>query len=82
MLESNLLMSRVVQCLTSLPSPEQIIAFRATEEENARIQLLASKHAGEGLTPQERTEYEAYILADDMMAMAKIQAQAKLRRVA
>ena len=41
----------------------------------ARVDLLAER-ANEGLlTPEERTEYEAYINVDDIIAILKMKAQ-------
>ena len=74
------LMSRVMDCLTDFPSPQEVIAFRASAEEEARIDYLANKHVGEGLTNEELEEYEACILANRMMSLAKIRAQVRLRK--
>lgn len=66
----------LLQILTA-EQAEQIVAWRTDESLQDRIAELAAR-ANEGdLSPEERAEYEAYIQANDFVALL----QAKARRL-
>jgi hypothetical protein len=60
----------------------RLVALRASEEMQARVLELGEK-ANEGLlTPKERSEYEAYIDANEIIAILQAKARQVLKRQA
>jgi hypothetical protein len=60
----------------------RLVALRASEELQARVIELGQK-ANEGLlTPKEREEYDAYISANDIVAILQAKARRVLKRQA
>ena len=69
----------VVACFTREVA-QQVAALQASPEVAARLAALAEKcHAGL-LTPEETTEYDAYLRAMDLLAVLQHQARALLAR--
>jgi hypothetical protein len=69
------------RCLT----PEvarAVIALRADEETQARIDELADKCTEGTLSPAERAEYEAYVAAIDFLTVLQAKARGSLTRAA
>lgn len=61
----------VLDFLVSGPSPEQVAAFRPTQEMQLRLEtLLARSHAGQ-LTPTEATELDEYERIEHLIVMLK-----------
>lgn len=56
---------------------EKIVAWRADEQTQARIDELADKSTEGLLTPEERAEYEAYVSEINFISLL----QAKARRL-
>ena len=62
------------RCLDT-ESARRVAELRMDPSVQARVDVLAER-ANEGLlTPEERAEYEAYINADDFIAILKLKAQ-------
>jgi hypothetical protein len=62
------------RCLDA-ESARRVVEFRIDPTVQARVDVLAER-ANEGLlTPEERAEYEAYINADDFIAILKLKAR-------
>lgn len=60
----------------------RLVDLRASEELEARVQELGEK-ANEGLlTPAERSEYDAYISANEIIAILQAKARKVLKRSA
>jgi hypothetical protein len=57
-----------------------LIALRADEETQARIDELADKCTEGTLSPAERAEYEAYVAAIDLLAILQAKAKGALAR--
>ena len=73
------LLAPVTECF-SQEVAEQLIALRADADIEARIEELATK-ANEGiLSPEERTEYEDYIEAVDLIGILQSRARAVLAK--
>ncbi len=73
------LLAPVPECF-SQEVAEQLIALRADADIEARIEELATK-ANEGiLSPEERTEYEDYIEAVDLIGILQSRARAVLAK--
>jgi hypothetical protein len=59
---------------------EKLIGLRADVKAQARVDELARKCNEGELTPEERAEYESYILAGDVIAVLQAQARLLLSR--
>jgi hypothetical protein len=59
---------------------EELAAMQATPEVQARIDELAEKCNEGELTPEERTEYEAYVDAIDVISLLQAKARSVLAR--
>ncbi|MEM6397875.1 MAG: hypothetical protein AAF741_16115 [Bacteroidota bacterium] len=68
-------LSKTIVFLASSPSPEDIIAFKASKEESRLFEELVYKSKfGEFLSESEEKELESMFMADHIMAIAKVQA--------
>lgn len=70
--------NRFFYFLIDQPSPEEIIAFRATEEESERMAELIEKNREQGLSPEERREVEYFNKVEHLVRIAKARAFGKL----
>jgi hypothetical protein len=70
--------AEVTDFLTSVPTPEQTLAFRPSPALQARIFELLEKNRNAGLSADEQREWQAYELAEHWVRMAKANAAAKL----
>lgn len=69
----------VTQFLTTLPTPEQILAFRASPAVEERISALMEKNRTAGLSEDEEREWQTYEYAGHLVRMAKANAALKLK---
>ncbi|MEZ4298157.1 MAG: hypothetical protein R3B70_24610 [Polyangiaceae bacterium] len=69
----------IVQFLATLPTPEQILAYRASPAVEQRIAALLEKTRAEGLTEDEEREWQVYEYAAHLIRVAKANAAIKLR---
>ena len=70
----------VGQCLTP-DVAARIAALRASPETQRRLDELAEKNSAGALTPQEESEYTAYVEALDVIAVLQAKARQALRAV-
>jgi hypothetical protein len=68
----------VTQFLATLPTPEQILAFRASPAVEERIAKLLEKSRTTGLSEDEEREWQTYEYAGHLVRMAKANAALKL----
>ncbi len=71
------LLDPVGRCLSPRAARE-LAGLRADEETQAHIRQLAEKCNEGRLTPEERTEYEAYVMAANVVAILQAKARARL----
>ncbi len=69
----------VVDFLATLPTPEQVLALRATPEQSKRVRALLAKNQDAGLTPSEESEMDAMIELNHVVSLAKGRALVKLK---
>lgn len=69
----------VTQFLATLPTPEQILAFRASPAVEARISHLLEKNREAGLSEDEEREWQTYEYAGHLVRMAKANAASRLK---
>jgi hypothetical protein len=71
-------LSRFLHPVTSLLTPEvarRIVDFRADAQTQARLDELAEKCNEGQLTAEERTEYEGYVRAIDLITVLQLKAR-------
>ena len=71
----------VTQFLATLPTPEQILAFRASPAVEQRISDLLEKNRSTGRSEHEEREWHTYEYAGDLVRMAKANAALKLKEL-
>ena len=55
-------------------NPEKVIAFKASPSAQERLDYLLDKQKTSGLTPDERTEIEHYLIINRIIGLAKARA--------
>lgn len=69
----------LIALLSGASTPQQVIALRASEPEERRMdELVSKKHTGK-LNHQETLELHEYLLAEELIGLAKAHAFRKLR---
>ena len=72
------LLDPVVRCL-SPRAARALVGLRADEEAQTRVRELAEKCNEGTLSAEERAEYEAYVMAANIVAILQAKARARLR---
>lgn len=67
----------IIEVLAGLPTPEEILALRPSEELQQRISALLEKNRTEGLTEAEEREWAQYEYLEHIVRMAKAKALLK-----
>lgn len=70
----------VLEFLAGLPSPEETLALRASEDLETRLRELLEKNRTGGLSPGDEQEWRHYELLEHLVRMAKARALALTRR--
>ena len=70
----------VLDFLTSQPTPEEIAAFRPTDEMQTRLRYLIEKELNESLTQEEQQELAEYEQIEHLIVMFKAGAIAAPQR--
>lgn len=70
--------TEVLEFFASLPTPEEIIAFQASEALSNRIHDLLDKNRTIGLTESEQAEWAQYEYVEHLVRIAKAKAVAML----
>ena len=73
------LLSKLVDLLMTHPTPQQIIAFNATDEENERISYLLERNRNSLLTYEERRELDSFVEAEHLITKAKVNAFVQIK---
>jgi hypothetical protein len=80
---NGLLLERILEPLTSSLNEEaaqKLLALKADRKTQARVTKLADKCTEDELTPEERREYEMYLMANHFIAILKAKARTLLAR--
>lgn len=72
--------SEVYEFLVSSPTPEEILAFRPSEETQERIRALLAANKAGTLSPEETLELDEFDKVEHFVRMLKIHAQVKLSK--
>ena len=73
--------TEVLEFFSKLPSPEEVIAFRASEKLQNRIHELLDINRTNGLTADEQKEWQQYEYLEHLVRIAKAKAHAKLKGI-
>lgn len=68
----------VLDFLLSQPTPEQVIALRASQTAQERLRYLLDGNRNNTLNDNERTELDAYVQLDNLVSRLKARARLKL----
>jgi len=72
------LFDEITDFLLSRPTPEQIVAFEASEMLNERLHELLDKNREEGLKAEENAELESFLKIGHLLTILKAKARLKL----
>lgn len=72
----------ILEFLASLPSPEEIIALRPSQELQNQINSLLDKNRSGQLTVQDEQFWEQYQYLEHLVRLAKAKAYLKLKQTA
>ncbi|MGF1542361.1 MAG: hypothetical protein ACFCU5_18280 [Pleurocapsa sp.] len=72
--------AEVLEFLATLPTPEEIIALRPSQELQTQISGLLEKHRNQGLTDTETRIWEKYQYLEHLIRKAKAKAYSKLKQ--
>lgn len=61
-------------------SPRKVLAYKASEKAQKRVNVLLEKNASVGLTADENAEMERYMTVEHIVRLAKAKAMQKLNR--
>ncbi len=75
-------LAQVLEVLASLPSPQEVLALRPSEDMQRQIDGLLEKSKGEGLSPKEELIWQQYEYIEHLVRMAKARALLKLKATA
>lgn len=68
----------MIDFITSVPRPEEIISFSPSEASQLRLEDLQFKRREEGLTEDELHELEQFVMVEHIMRIAKVKAKKRL----
>ncbi|MBI3913073.1 MAG: hypothetical protein HY327_02585 [Chloroflexi bacterium] len=68
----------ILEFLVSQPTPEQVLAMKPSSEFQARVSELLDKNKTDGLTRQEETQLDRYLMIEHMTRLAKAHAYQQL----
>src|SRR5579859_5170690 len=80
---NGLLLDRILEPVSSSLNEEaaqKLLTLKADRETQARVSKLADKCTEDELTPEERHEYEQYLMANHFIAVLKAKARILLAR--
>jgi len=80
--QSRIPIDEILDFLVSQPTPQQIIALKASQNAQARLRYLLDGNRNEILNDAERAELDTYIQLDNFVSMLKIRAHDKLAKKA
>ena len=69
----------VLELLAKLPTPEEVLAIRASAALQQRVSALLEKTRTVGLSPAEEDEWQRYQYVEHLVQLAKARAALKLK---
>ena len=74
--------AEVLELITTHPTPEQVLDYRASPPLQDRVEDLLDKNSEEGLTDSERSEMDAYLQVNHQVILLKASAHQAVRDLA
>jgi hypothetical protein len=71
--------AEILELLATLPSPEEVLAIRASAALQDRVSALLEKNRTDGLSPAEEEEWQRYQYVEHLVQLAKARAALKLK---
>lgn len=72
-------LAQVLDKLAELPTPQEVLALRPSDELQARIGELLAKNRDMGLDTIEKAEWQRYEAVEHLVRMAKARARSRLQ---
>jgi len=72
------LFDEITDFLASVPTAEQILAFKPSERLDQRLHDLLDQNSKDGLTAEERAELDEFLRMNHLLKMLKIKVRLKL----
>lgn len=72
-------LAQVLEKLAELPTPQEVLALRPSDELQARIGELLAKNRDTGLDAVEEAEWQRYETVEHLVRTAKARARARLQ---
>ena len=69
----------VLELLATLPTPQEILDLRPSQDLQARLDTLLEKSRAGTLSPSEEAEWDRYEYIEHLVRLAKASAQSKIR---
>jgi hypothetical protein len=73
-MQSDKAYDEVIEFIAAGTSPQNVIAFRPSEEAKARVADLIFREKTEGLSAEEQSELDHYLQIEHLMRLAKARA--------
>ncbi len=77
-MSTNRAYEEVIDFLAAGTSPDNLVAFRPSEEAKRRVAHLIESEKSGDLTPEERSELDHYLQLEHLMRLAKARARRHL----
>lgn len=68
----------VIDFITSIPKPEQVLAYQPSSASVARLEILLEKKRNEQLSEEEMHELDQYLMIEHLMRIARKKAKKQL----
>lgn len=68
----------IIDFITSMPQPQQVLAYKPSEESQSRLENLLEKKRETALNEAENKELEQFLLIEHLMRVAKARAKKRL----
>lgn len=68
----------VTDFLLSRPTPEEVIAFKPSDDLNSRLHILLDRNKQDALSDMERAELDRFLQLDHLFTILKAKARRKL----
>lgn len=77
-MSTNRAYEEVIDFLAAGTSPDNLVAFRPSEEARQRVTHLIETEKSDSLTPEEKSELDHYLQLEHLMRLAKARARRHL----
>lgn len=71
--------AEIFEFLVSLPTPQEIMGLKLSDDMEERVEMLIEKSHDSGLTPDEEAEWQQYEYLEHLVRIAKAKARIKMK---